>query len=773
MNHRLLFLCRADGITEHGAQRQPQRRTLHRLRAWAWTWGWVVVMAGSLSQLSMANTPSPASTTSTAARPAPEPHDPHLGLEEVMGEAALAWVRQRNAQSEAVLQADPRFEGLRRELREVLDARDRIPGVTRRGAWLYNFWQDAQNPRGIWRRTTMAEYRKAEPSWEVLLDLDALGKAEGQSWVWQGSSCFSASSTRCLVALSPGGSDANVVREFDLATRGFVKDGFSLPLSKNRWAWLDADTLLVGTAAPGDVVTDSGYPRAVRLWKRGTPLAQAQTVFEGQQRDVWASAWSDRTPGFERAFVSRGLDFYRNELFLLEGSSLKPVPKPADAQVTFWKERALMRLRSDWKQGERLWPAGSLLVMSAAALMEGKPDPVALFTPTAQRSLAGYTTTATSVVLSVMQDVTGRLEVRRPEGNGWTTRTIPVPNTGTLSVAALHDPSVDGDEWAESLLISYTDLLTPESLLLARADRAGLENLKARQGLFSTQGLRLDQRFAVSKDGTRIPYFIVEPTGPRTKGPKPTLLYGYGGFDISMRSTYSGGIGRGWLARGGVYVVANIRGGGEYGPTWHTSAIRENKQRSYDDFIAVAEDLIKTGVTTPAQLGIRGGSNGGLLVGAVMVQRPDLFGAVVCQVPLLDMRRFHRLLAGASWMAEYGNPDLEADWAFISRYSPYHNIPPASGDGARKLPAMLLITSTRDDRVHPGHARKMAARLTERGQSVLYWENIEGGHSGAADNGQRARMQALEYTFLWRQLAGPVAPSGTVTSTAPQTGAGR
>ena len=503
------------------------------------------------------------------------------------------------------------------------------------------------------------------------------------------------------------------------------------------------------------------------------PLSQARVVFEGQQRDVWASAWSDRTPGFERAFVSRGLDFYRNELFLLEGSSLKPVPKPADAQVTFWKERALMRLRSDWKQGERVWPAGSLLVMSAAALMEGKPDPVALFTPTAQRSLAGYTTTATSVVLSVMQDVTGRLEVRRPEGNGWTTRTIPVPNTGTLSVAALHDPSVDGDEWAESLLVSYTDLLTPESLLLARADRAGLENLKARQGLFSTQGLRLDQRFAVSKDGTRIPYFIVEPTGPRTKGPKPTLLYGYGGFDISMRSTYSGGIGRGWLARGGVYVVANIRGGGEYGPTWHTSAIRENKQRSYDDFIAVAEDLIKTGVTTPAQLGIRGGSNGGLLVGAVMVQRPDLFGAVVCQVPLLDMRRFHRLLAGASWMAEYGNPDLEADWAFISRYSPYHNIPPASGDGARKLPAMLLITSTRDDRVHPGHARKMAARLTERGQSVLYWENIEGGHSGAADNGQRARMQALEYTFLWRQLAGPVAPSGTVTSTAPQTGAGR
>jgi prolyl oligopeptidase len=675
-------------------------------------------------------------------------------LEDVFGEASLNWVRQRNAQSEAVLQADPRFEALRRELREVLDASDRIPGVSRRGAWLYNFWQDAKHPRGIWRRTTMAEYRKAEPKWELLLDVDALGKAEGQSWVWQGSSCLSASSNRCLVALSPGGTDANVVREFDLSTRDFVKDGFALPLSKNRWTWVDADTLLVGTAAAGDPVTDSGYPRAVRLWKRGTPLSQARVVFEGQQRDVWASASSDRTPGFERSFVMRGIDFYRHEMFVLDGAGLKQVPKPQDAQVAFWKERALMRLRSDWKQGERVWPAGSLLVMSASALMEGKAEPVALFTPTAQRSLAGYTTTATSVVLNVMQDVTGRLEVRRPEGAAWSLRTIPVPNTGTLSVASLHDATVADDEWAEGLLVSYTDLLTPESLLLARADRSGIENLKGRQAQFSTNGLRLDQRFAVSKDGTRIPYFIVIPTGPRASGPKPTLLYGYGGFDISMRSAYSGGIGRAWLARGGVYVLANIRGGGEYGPAWHTSAIRENKQRSYDDFIAVAEDLIKTGVTTPAQLGIRGGSNGGLLVGAVMTQRPDLFGAVVCQVPLLDMRRYHRLLAGASWMAEYGNPDREEDWAFISRYSPYHQVPPASGEGARKLPPVLLVTSTRDDRVHPGHARKMAARLSERGQPVLYWENIEGGHSGAADNGQRAKMQAMEYTFLWRQLQG-------------------
>ncbi len=685
---------------------------------------------------------------------APEPEDPHIGLEEVTGQAALHWVGQRNAQTEATLQGDSRFEPIRRELLEVLNARDRIPTVTRRGQWLYNFWQDARQPRGLWRRTTLAEFRKPEPQWEVLLDVDALGRAEGQSWVWKGFSCLSAASSRCLVTLSPGGSDASVVREFDLGARAFVEGGFTLPLGKSGWSWLDADTLLVSPAASGDALTDSGYARTVRLWKRGTPLSSAAVLFEGQASDVSASAATDRTPGFERAWIRRGIDFYRHELFLLEAGKLRKVPKPEDAQVTFWKDRALMRLRSDWVLGDRKWPAGSLLVMPAASLLSGRPEPVALFTPTANRSLAGFVTTASAVVLNLMQDVAGRLEVRRPQGSEWMTREISLPGAGTVSVAALHDVTQPDDQLAESLLVGYNDLITPESLLLGRSDGSALELLRARQGQFSSQGMRLEQRFATSADGTRIPFFIVTPPGEATSSPRPTLLYGYGGFEVSMRSNYSAGIGRAWLARGGVYVLANIRGGGEYGPAWHRAAIRQNKQRSYDDFIAVAEELVRTGVTTPAQLGIRGGSNGGLLVGAVMVQRPELFGAVVCQVPLLDMRRYHRLLAGASWMAEYGNPDLAEDWAFISRYSPYQQIPPASGPDGRRLPPMLLITSTKDDRVHPGHARKMAARLAERGQPVLYWENMEGGHGGAADSAQRARMQALEYTFLWRQLKG-------------------
>ena len=697
--------------------------------------------------------------STAAAQTAPEPADPYIWLEDVMGEKALDWVRQRNAVSEARLQAHPGFADIRRELREVLDSVDRIPAISRRGAWLYNFWQDSANPRGVWRRTTLAEYRKEQPAWEVLIDLDALGRAEGRSWVWGGSQCLPGQDTRCLVTLSPGGSDAAEVREFDLETRRFLKDGFFLPQAKSRVTWVDMDTLLVATDTGAGSLTDSGYPRMARLWKRGTPLASATVVLEGRTQDVSMYLASDHTPGHKRVMVSRAVDFYRTEMYLVEGDAAKPtlrrVPKPDDAQVAFWKERAFMRLRSDWSHEGRTWPAGSLLIMPTESLLEGKPQPMALFTPTARRSLSSYTVTRSSVVLNVLEDVTGRLEVRRWDGTQWTTRTVPVAQTGTVSVSSLDDPMLgDKDDLAESLLVQYTDLLTPESLLLARADRSGLEALKSRRGLFDAQGMRLEQRFATSKDGTRVPYFIVWPKNVKPGQTLPTLLYGYGGFDISMRSTYSGGIGRAWLARGGAYVLANIRGGGEYGPTWHRSAILQNKQRSYDDFIAVAEDLIKAGVTTPQQLGIRGGSNGGLLVGAVMVQRPELFNAVVCQVPLLDMRRYHRLLAGASWMAEYGNPDRVEDWGWISRYSPYQNIPAAQGEGAKKLPATLLVTSTKDDRVHPGHARKMAARLAEFGQEVLYWENIEGGHGGAADNGQRAQMQALEYAFLWRQLGG-------------------
>jgi prolyl oligopeptidase len=417
--------------------------------------------------------------------------------------------------------------------------------------------------------------------------------------------------------------------------------------------------------------------------------------------------------------------------------------------LRFWRERVLLDLRSDWTVAGTTWPRGSLLVADAKAYLAGERRFTALFTPTATRSLEGYGTTRDAVLLNVLDQVASRLEEWRFEGTQWKRREAQAPHPGHLSATPLHDPLIKDDPLAEAYFLNTVDFLQPDALQLGRVGSDTRDTLKARPSFFSAEGMRVEQRFATSKDGTQVPYFVVWPQGAKADGRNPTLLYGYGGFEVSLTPWYSGGIGRVWTTQGGVYVVANIRGGGEFGPAWHQAALLSKKQKSYDDLAAVAEDLIQKKVTSPEHLAIEGGSNGGLLVGAVMVQRPELFKAVVCQVPLLDMRRYHQLLAGASWMAEYGDPDKAEDWAFISRYSPYQNV-----KAGVKMPTVLFVTSTRDDRVHPGHARKMAALMTEQGHRVLYWENIEGGHGGAADNAQRATMQALEYTFLWQQLGG-------------------
>jgi prolyl oligopeptidase len=684
--------------------------------------------------------------------------DPHLWLEDVLGERALAWVRERNAETEALLKAQPRFEATRRAILEVLDSREQIPYVTRRGETFYNFWRDADNPRGLWRRCTLAAFRQPQPAWETVLDLDALARAEGENWVWAGAVALGPAYRRCLVSLSRGGADACVVREFDLVAKTFVDGGFTLPEAKSEVEWISLDEIFVATDFGSGSLTDSGYPRVVKRWRRGEPLAAARSVFEAEPGDVAASVSVDRTPGFERTLFVRTTDFYNSRVWLQQGDGLVEVGKPSDAQLGFWREQVLIELRSDWVvDGQAgptptvIWPRGSLLVADAAAFLRGGREFTALFTPTPTCSLAGHTHTRNSIVLNLLDNVASRLEACTPQpGGGWARRALDAPHPGTLSVGALHDPLLADDALAEHFLLNYADFLTPDSLLLGELGRPGLETLKARPTFFDASGMRVEQRFARSADGTRVPYFVVWPAGATADGDNPTLLYGYGGFEVAMQPGYSGTNGRNWLARGGVYVLANLRGGGEFGPGWHQAAVREHKQRSYDDLAAVAEDLLRSGVTRPQRLAIEGGSNGGLLVGAVMLQRPELFGAVVCMVPLLDMRRYHRLLAGASWMAEYGDPDLPEDWAFISRYSPYQNVKPGV-----KLPRVLLTTSTRDDRVHPGHARKMAARLREFGHDVLYWENLEGGHGGAADNAQRATMQALENTFLWLALGAP------------------
>jgi prolyl oligopeptidase len=687
--------------------------------------------------------------TPTPAAPARDTEDdPWLWLEEVEGSKALDWVRQHNALTRQRLEAWPGFAATRERILQVLDSRDRIPAIARRGGHVYNFWQDADNPRGLWRRTTLDEYRNSDPAWELLLDVDALGRSEGVNWVWAGAACLGPDHHRCMVKLSRGGADAQEMREFDLAARQFVAGGFRLPEAKSDVAWLDRDTLFVGTDFGPGSLTDSGYPRLIKRWRRGQPLAEAATVFEAQPGDVAASVHVDPTPGFQRTLLQRAPDFFSSEAFLLADDRLHRLDKPADAQVDFWYGQVLLALRSDWVQAGATWPRGALLAADAQAFLDGKAQWTALFTPTATRSMAGYALLRHVVLLELLDNVAGRLVEQRFDGSRWQAREVQAPFPGTLHAQSLHDVQVADDPLGENYLLSYTDFLTPESLLLGRSGSDARELLKSRPAFFDRSGMRVEQRFATSQDGIRVPYFVVWPKGAAADGHNPTLLYGYGGFEVPLQPAYSGGFGTAWYGRGGVQVVANIRGGGEFGPGWHQAALKANRQKAFDDFVAVAEDLVAQRITNPRRLAIQGGSNGGLLVGAVMLQRPELFRAVVCQVPLLDMRRYHQLLAGASWMGEYGDPDDPAQWDWISKYSPYQNVP----DAGTRLPAVLFTTSTRDDRVHPGHARKMAARLAERGHDAWLYENIEGGHGGAADNAQRADMLALEFAFLWQEL---------------------
>ncbi|MGF6272844.1 prolyl oligopeptidase [Massilia sp. UYP11] len=667
--------------------------------------------------------------------------DPWLWLEQIDTEQARAWVDARNAATEAELEADPRFAPLRERLQGILDSSDKIPFVGVHGGWCYNFWRDATHVRGVWRRTTLAEYRKPAPAWETVLDLDALARTENENWVWAGVSWLEPDAARCLVMLSRGGGDARVVREFDLDRLCFVADGFVLPEAKSDVSWIDRDTLFVGTDFGPGSLSESGYPRIVKEWKRGTPLAAAITVYEAAPGDMAASGYQDHSPGWERAFVLRQIDFYTSELFWRRGAQLTRIDKPLDASAFALRDQLVIELRSDWTIDGVTYPQGALLATGFDAFMSGGRAFEVLFAPTPTTSLDGVAATRSSLLLTVLDNVKNRIVELRREDGAWLRREVAVPGIGSLGVSA-----VDSDH-SDDYFLTVTDFLHPTTLYLMQSGSDAREPLKAMPAFFDAEPYAVSQHAAASSDGTLVPYFVVTRRGASVGTPNPTLLYGYGGFEVSLKPFYSGMTGAAWLEQGGTYVLANIRGGGEFGPRWHQAALRQHRQRAFDDFIAVAQDLVARGVTTAQQLGIMGGSNGGLLVGAALTQRPDLFGAVVCQVPLLDMRRYHLLLAGASWMGEYGDPDDADDWAYLARYSPYHNVRPGE-----RYPRVLLTTSTRDDRVHPAHARKMAARMLDQGHDVLYWENTEGGHAGAADNAQTARMVALTYTFLLRQL---------------------
>ncbi|HSL69345.1 MAG TPA: prolyl oligopeptidase family serine peptidase, partial [Longimicrobiales bacterium] len=625
------------------------------------------------------------------------------------------------------------------EVKKILDSQDRIAYPTMAGDWLLNFWQDAKNPRGVWRRTTWESYLSAEPSWETILDIDALAKAENVPWAFGGANCLAPAYRRCLIYLSRGGADATEVREFDLEGKQFISDGFKLPEAKQSLAWVDENTLLVATNFGAGTMSSSGYPLIVKQWRRGAPLSSATQLFRGGTPDMGVFVGDVETADRRYSIVSHRVNFYEGSTHVLQNGKLVKLDLPLDADPNLVGDRMIVYVRTPWQIGGHTWPTGSVISAGLEEFIAGKRDFELVVQPGARETVNGAIATRDYLLVNMLNNVRPELRRYQYQNGSWKYETVPAPALGSIGVVAVSPTS-------NRYFFTYSSYTQPSTLYLAE-ENGTIREVRRLPAQFDATGLKVEQLEATSKDGTKIPFFIVQREGAARDGKNPTLLYGYGGFEISMTPNYSGITGTAWLQRGGVYVVANIRGGGEFGPSWHRSALKANRQRAYDDFAAVAEELIKLRVTSPQNLGIMGGSNGGLLMGVSFTQRPDLFNAVVVQVPLLDMQRYNKLLAGASWMAEYGDPDKPEEWAFISKYSPYQNLKPGV-----KYPKVFFTTTTRDDRVHPGHARKMAAKMESLGYPFYYFENTEGGHGAGVTNEQRAQMYALTYAYLWQQL---------------------
>lgn len=665
--------------------------------------------------------------------------DPYLWLEDVDGARAVAWVKDQNARSLAELQKVPEYPSIFAKSLEIYDSEARIPTPDVKGRFVYNLWQDKAHERGIWRRTSIASYREKEPAWETVLDLDALSRDEKEPWVFKGADCLPPEHRRCMIALSRGGGDAVVQREFDTEAKAFVRGGFSLPEAKSSASFRDVDTLWVATDFGDGSLTRSGYPRIVKLWKRGTPLSEARTVFEASRDDVGAGGASLYRPEGRYDLVSVATTAFSERNYLLLGDRLVRLALPEDASLRgIFRDRVLFSLRTDWKVGGTTYRQGALLAAGIDDLLQGRNDLTVLFEPEERVSLDGVANTRDRVLITTLDNVRGKLCRLALAGGTWTREEVPMPGQGSVSITSASDSD-------DLFFYGYQDFLTPSSLFLAENGKT--EKVKSMPAFFDAAGMRVEQHEAVSRDGTRIPYFVVTPRGYRADGNEPTLLYAYGGFEVAEVPSYSGIRGSAWLERGGVFVLANIRGGGEFGPRWHLAATKENRIRTHEDFVAVAEDLLARRITSPRRLGIMGGSNGGLLVGTAFTLRPELFHAVVCEVPLLDMRRYTKLLAGASWMDEYGDPDKPEDWSYIKTWSPYQLVRKDA-----RYPRVFFWTTTRDDRVHPAHARKMVAKMLDQGHPVLYFENIEGGHGTGAINRERALTTSLEFSYLWKML---------------------
>ncbi|WP_407876357.1 prolyl oligopeptidase family serine peptidase [Qipengyuania nanhaisediminis] len=680
----------------------------------------------------------------TAPIPGPD-EDPFIWLEEARSDEALAWVEAENARTLGVLEADPRFETLKNEALAIYDSEDRIPFVSFRPDGLYNFWQDKENPKGLLRRTTLESYRTDNPEWETVLDIDALAAAEGREWVYKGSSCLPPDLDLCMIALSDGGEDATILREFDTRTKQFVADGFKLEAkSQGGVSWLDRDTLLVGRDFGEGTLTDSEYPFTTRLWKRGTDIVNAEEIFRGESSDVSAGAYllRDSDDVIHARMGYRGVSFHEREYFVEKDGEWVKLDLPAKANpYGIVDGHLLFSTDVDWEVDGQTFPADSLV---AVELEEWKSDPngaekTLVWAPAERQTKRGGAITANALYVGLLDNVVGKVLKFNFADGEWVSEQVALPDNATVGIAASSDES-------DQIMFTVTGFLEPTTLYYSDGT-SDPEVIKTSPPRFDAAGMEVEQHEATSADGTRIPYFIVKPEGMAMDGETAVLMSGYGGFQVPRLPGYLGSTGKMWLERGGAYVLANLRGGGEFGPGWHQSAIRENKQRTWDDFIAVAEDLVARGYTSPEHLGIQGGSQGGLLVGTAITQRPELFGAAIVQIPLFDMVRYHLIGRGASWIGEYGDPRIPEQRAWIDGYSPYQKLV----EGV-DYPTPFLWASTADDRTHPAHARKGAARLKQLGQPYYYFEDTVGGHSGGVDNEQRAKIQALQYIYLMQQL---------------------
>ena len=696
---------------------------------------------------------APQSTLSQNTEPQPRrtargADDPWLWLENVEGTKALDWVRAQNDRTFTRYRTDPLYEALYPEALAVLDSKSRVPEVEQRGHYVYNLWQDRDHPRGLYRRATVESFRKNDPTWQTVLDIDALSKQEGKPWAFGGMTCLSPDYVHCLVSLAPGGGDAVEIREFNAESLAFVDGGFFLPTAKSSVDWVDADTLYVGTDFGKGTLTDSGYPRAAKLWKRGTPLDAAKTLYEAGVKSVRVQARRIRTATGNIDLVLDQMTFWRSRVFQLLDGKLLRLDLPQTAVIEGGYRGALViSLKEDWRRGGTTYADGSVLLADPAALRGGKGELEVLVQPTAGEVVEAVDPMPQGILVTMLDNVRGRLYRVIPDGKDVHRESVPFPDNGALTVIST------SDETGESF-VEYQSFLTPPTLYYLADGSTQAREVTAQQPTFDGSRFAVQQLWATSADGTQVPYFVVGPKDMKYDGENPVWMFSYGGFEISLTPSYSGSYedlngvyGKLWLQRGGVFVLPNIRGGGEFGPKWHTQALKANHVKAFEDFEAVARDLVARKITTPAHLGIEGRSNGGLLVASTMIRHPELYGAVACGSPLIDMKRYNKLLAGASWMAEYGNPDLPEDWAFIRTYSPYQNVKPG-----QDYPPIFFYSSTRDDRVHPGHARKMVAKMESMGYDVHYFENTEGGHHASVTHEQQATRVALIYTFFWEHL---------------------